>query len=275
MDEKNALHTTARRFCQERHSHWAKKYNELGSAMDSQEGLRLFPRYRLDEAMLVEIERLVPSEFTSLQHARASLAVAAEQACNALLTEFKGNGPETVAIKEELSAFHQYINQFGEAELKTITALPYRRVLTQIESEKFWKTLQARWDIGREHCWYPLSETSRPEQVIAFHRELWNARDADTLLRRFLTERKIERCILFREVPPDYEIASSLAPRHYDGDESFLTSDFEWVLYVSHESSVTVAGTLAEFFRNAWPDSAQVTYGGPFHTEDLRGTWKW
>jgi hypothetical protein len=243
--------------------------------MDSEDGLKLFPRYRLDEAMLVEIERLVPVEFISLQHARASLASAAEQARNALLTEFKHHRLAATVLQEELAAFHQYIDQMGEAELKTIQPLPHRRVLTPIESEKFWKTLQDRWEVGREHYWYPLSEASRPEDVIAFHRELWNQRDADSMLRRFLAEREIERCILLCESPPDYELAVALVPSHYDGDESFLTSDFEWVLYVSHESSVTVAGTLAEFFRNQWPDSAQVTYGGPFHTEDLRGTGKW
>jgi hypothetical protein len=119
MDEKNALHTAARRFCQEHHSYWAQKYEELGRAMDSEDGLKLFPRYRLDKAMLVEIERLVPAEFTLLQDARASLARAAEQACNALLTEFKDSNPAIAALKEELSAFQQYVNQIGEAELPT------------------------------------------------------------------------------------------------------------------------------------------------------------
>ena len=59
----------------------------------------------------------------------------------------------------------------------------------------------------------------------------------------------------------------------YQGDESFVTSDFEWLLYSSHESSIAVAGWLADFFRKQWRDWEAVAYGGPFHTDDLRGSW--
>ncbi|MGA9977265.1 MAG: hypothetical protein WBQ08_01315 [Candidatus Sulfotelmatobacter sp.] len=60
----------------------------------------------------------------------------------------------------------------------------------------------------------------------------------------------------------------------YGGFESFTTSDFEWLVYSSHESSIAVAGWLADFFRTHWPDWESVAYAGPFHTSDLRGTWE-
>jgi len=60
----------------------------------------------------------------------------------------------------------------------------------------------------------------------------------------------------------------------YRGEESFATSDFEWLVYSSHESSIAVAGWLADRFRQQWRDWETVAYGGPFHTDDLRGSWE-
>jgi len=76
------------------------------------------------------------------------------------------------------------------------------------------------------------------------------------------------------EGPVDYEIARSLVDSRWRGDESFVTSDFEWLVYSSHESSIAVAGWLADVYRNQWRDWETVAYGGPFHTDDLRGSWE-
>ena len=78
---------------------------------------------------------------------------------------------------------------------------------------------------------------------------------------------------MLREIgPPDYEMESAAVDLHYDGSEAFITSDGEWLLYSSHESSITVAGWLADRFRAQWPDADKMAYGGPFHTDDLKGT---
>jgi hypothetical protein len=55
---------------------------------------------------------------------------------------------------------------------------------------------------------------------------------------------------------------------------SVPASDFEWLVYSSHESSIAVAGWLADFFRAKWSDWGSVAYGGPFHTIDRRGSWE-
>ena len=71
MDQSNALHTAARRFCQERFSYWFQIYEELQRKENwqvqklfepgwdySDEAYRTFPRYRLNKAIQVEVERL-------------------------------------------------------------------------------------------------------------------------------------------------------------------------------------------------------------------------
>ena len=72
MDENNALHTAARRYCQERFSYWFSIYEELQHKENwqvqklfepgcnySDEAFRTFPRYRIDKAIQVEVERLI------------------------------------------------------------------------------------------------------------------------------------------------------------------------------------------------------------------------
>jgi hypothetical protein len=113
-----------------------------------------------------------------------------------------------------------------------------------------------------------------PVGVLTFHQELWNFRSGNDLLLRFLEKQNISRCFLLRELgPPNFELDLDLINPLYDGSESFLLSNAGWVLYTSHESSLTLAGTIAEFFRGEWTDADCLAYGGPYHTEDLKGSW--
>jgi hypothetical protein len=76
-----------------------------------------------------------------------------------------------------------------------------------------------------------------------------------------LEERYIDRCFLLEEHGPDYEVGCSLidTTRH----EFFVTREIEWLLYVSHEDSISVAGLLADFFRMEWRDWRSITCIGP------------
>jgi hypothetical protein len=75
---------------------------------------------------------------------------------------------------------------------------------------------------------------------------------------------------------PDYEIELEiLEPGYRDGGVRYSTSaQADWVVYASHESSITVCGDwLIRVLREEWPGCDGRTYRGPFSTEDLRGTW--
>jgi len=65
MTGELALHTAARRYCEERAAHWRSRYAELGSHIDhagyTVEERDVFPRYNALEAVLVEVERLMLS----------------------------------------------------------------------------------------------------------------------------------------------------------------------------------------------------------------------
>lgn len=101
------------------------------------------------------------------------------------------------------------------------------------------------------------------------------------LLHEALKARGILRAFELHEFgpdEPDCEIELSiLKPAYLWGGEQYCTGEpLDWVVYASHESSITIAGEwLTGVFKEKWPDWAQRTYGGPYSTEDLRGTWKW
>jgi hypothetical protein len=127
---------------------------------------------------------------------------------------------------------------------------------------------------GAGYGWFPLTDDVPPPGTLTFHADLWRARGGHTLLQRFLLRNGVQHCFLLRELgPPDFQMEVILIPEAYDGSESFLFCDAKWVLYTSHESSLTLTGTLADFFRREWIDAEEVSYRGAFHTADLRGSW--
>jgi hypothetical protein len=231
----------------------------------------LFPRYRLDEAIQMQVEKISCEHF-SLEEVRVLIRDAGRQAFTSLAREFDKHSVALVALDEEWNVFDIYVSSLGVAQLQLIKPLPSRRVLTGVESKKLRQTLADRWGVsGYRH---PLSPVDSEVNVIAFHTELWEQRGGTEILLRALDKRAIDKCFALLEGPSDYELDRVLVDPTYQGYEIFMTSDFEWLLYSSHESSITVAGWLADVIRSHWRDWARATYEGPFHTADLRGTWR-
>jgi len=143
MDLPIALHTAARAFCANQYSRWAKEHMSLVKAGQDRVGsdyskaaYSLFPRYRLDEAIEVEVERITGHQFSSLDDARKVLLESGNRAFSSLLQEFQRSPQACVALSNEWRAFEAYISGLGAEQLAHIEPLPYRRVLTKSESEQ-------------------------------------------------------------------------------------------------------------------------------------------
>ena len=275
MELSLSLHTAARRFCADQHYCWSIEYSRLvenrGGMGYTPAAYRLFPRYRLDEAIQMRVEKITGENLFSVEETRVLILEAGHQAFTSLIQEFD-NPDALIALDEEWNAFEKYISSLGAPELQLIEPLPSRRVLTESERKELRQMLAVRWDV--KGYWYPLSQLDSRMNVIAFHAELWELRHGTEILLRELEDRTIDKCYAFLEGPLDYELDRALIDPTYQGDEMFITSDFGWLVYGSHESSIAVAGWLADVFRSQWPDWARITYEGPFHTADLRGTWR-
>lgn len=289
MDPRTALHTAARRYCGDEHSQWMGCYSTLTAAGRvqvprqgnigwdySEEAYQVFPRYRIAEAIQVEVERIIPSEGKSVEDLRALLLKAAQLAQGKLTAELKNPLAQT-ALAMEADEYRKFLRGLTEADLVAVQRLPYRRVLSAEESERIWAGLKDRWQIGGNY-WFPLREGNPPPNLMPFHEEFFHAMKGPDLLREALADRGITRVFQLHEFgPPDYEIELSIFESRYaGGGEQYSTSEsLDWLIYASHESSITIAGDwLAAFFRQEWPDWRERTYQGPYSTADLRGTWK-
>jgi len=291
MDDKTALHTAARRYCEDRYSEWAQTYNELEAREKvqienkfkpgwdySEEAYGVFPRYRIDKAIRIEVERLAPESSNSLEELRSQLFSACDVAEARLHTELK-NEIALKALREESEDYKTYIRILSEGDLLSIAPLPFRRVVADRESKELWNQLKTTWGIG-EGYWFPLREGQTPPNVLPFHVDYFKAINGLALLRDALGQRGISRVFELHEYgpdEPDYEIELSIyEPAYRWGGEQYCTvAGMDWVVYASHESSITIGGDwLMEMLKEKWPECAQRTYLGPYSTKDLRGTWK-
>ncbi len=66
---------------------------------------------------------------------------------------------------------------------------------------------------------------------------------------------------------PEYEIELAHFEAAYDGREGYWTSgEMDWLIYASHESSITVAGEwLLEAVKSVWPEWREHVYTGWDH----------
>ena len=291
MDTKTALHTAARRFCEDRFSEWSQTYNELQikekrevsdpfkPGLDySEEAYRIFPRYRIDALIQAEVEKLVPDSIGNLGELRSQLIEACGLAKARLLEEL-ANAVARRAVREEAADFKAYIQVLENRDLEDIAPLPYRRVLTEAESKDLWNRLKQTWDIGGGY-WFPLRDGPVPDNMLTFHVDYFFTMKGAELLRGALRNRGVSRVFQlneFKSIDPEYEMGISIfEPRYASGGEHYCTSEsFDCVAYASHESSITIGGGwLTEIIKKHWPDWRQRVYGGPYSTEDMRGTWK-
>ncbi len=250
------LHTAARRYCIRRHSHWEAKYSELQRGREnrmpytySQRDLATFPRYNVLNAILIEVQRLVPMGM-NFEEVRKSL-VAAGMSAESPLTRPPHEAISETAMDEERHAFCDYIRGLDNDVLWRIRPLPHRRVLTDEAAETVRAKLKETW--GAEGCWYPLEPTGRAD-VRAFHSDVFATEGASKLLSTILKERGIGFLWQIEEDGTVVEIEVASLDIDQAGAEAFWsTPELDWIVYVSHESSVTVGGWMLNEIRKEWP----------------------
>jgi hypothetical protein len=254
------MHTAARRYCLERHAFWCRLYSEIVCKKGDRqrdgyhytpEALATFPRYNVLNAIRVELERIDPAKLSEPEDTRALLILAGETALDDFTQQPIGEIDER-AMAEERGDFCRYIGGLKLCELSAVQTLPYRRVLTTQESQTIWSRLRSRWEIP-EGYWFPLAECKLPD-VVAFRTRSFDEAVSYESLRDTLEARGIERLWELREYGPEYEEELALFEPYYNGAEGYWSSgDLDWIIYASHESSVTVGGSLLGDLQRMWP----------------------
>ena len=257
MDLAQLLHTTARRYCMEKHSYWTAEYSKLVSASRDRNGfyytdkaLRIFPRYNVLNAIRIELERKDPNELIDLNNTR-NWIISAGMNANTAFTREPSCEIEAETMEDERDTFCHFIRNISDSFLQYIEPLPYRRYLSASESEAVRSRLFQRWQItGYE--WYPLVESSVPN-IKAFHSDSFGIFCSSFDLTHLLSSRGVSRVWgLNTSEWCDLEQDVSLFTAKNEGYWS--SADLDWIVYQSYEHSVTIGGWLLDEVRKQWPE---------------------
>ncbi len=147
-----------------------------------------------------------------------------------------------------------------------VSPYPFRYNMHVNESERAWWRLKTKWGIEWGNTWYPLAlEIKQPDHVIAFQ-DLW-FRYAIPLstLRDIIRRHHVQRLWALtpsKERDLDQEIDPALwIPIFYPWETYWTSEKRDWIMYVSHEYSMTVGGEwLLEAIKEVWPQWHEHVY---------------
>lgn len=246
------------------------------------EAVPIYSRYQILEATQIEIERTTGRKFDTVEQARTCVLQAAQDALleetrppdlilshkdllkdpAKLMERMSALGPKAKVVSKgkntdkedrirkqvmeaEVADFDVFISSMDETKLGEVERLAFRRTLNDEESTRLLGVMRDRWGVDGE--WYPLdraADAEPPAQAVAFQSKPFFTKDLVTLLWKILSRVEIERVYEIREgSAADREIEVELLKPWYDFNEGFWLDDSgEWLIYASHEGSVTVAG---------------------------------
>lgn len=269
MDHRLAVHTLARRYCEEQHALWARKYFDLEGHRPharhdySPEAYDTFPRYLILEAILQAVEEIRPEAPEDVEPLVGLLSDAASTAATSSTLSLS-NEIAISAMEDERQKFTNYIRNLSGEEIEAAEPLPHRRTLTAHERNDLWEALRSAWNVGGAY-WHPHRIQTAAEGVLAFHTDYFDSSKV-TFLATALAERGVRHVFELREGGQDgLELGLDLLQPFYNGLEGYWTSaGVDWLVYASHESAVTIAGDwLVNAFRAKFRECDNHQYGGP------------
>lgn len=169
-------------------------------------------------------------------------------------------------MREEREKFVEFVGSCSAGDLGSIEPLPYRRSLSEKESASIRKRMLERWSIGSGY-WHPIEAEELPKSVlseaVAFQARHFEAEVGAGELQAILSDRGLTRVWELRELRPDLEIELSLVDLLYTQERYWTSDAMDWVVYVSHESSITIAGRwLVDEIQSSWPRWRERVYAG-------------
>ena len=270
MTEIEKLITAARHYCIENFAFWSDKYSKEQSGNPySDNDYNLIPRYNVLLAILQGVETFVGQEFSSFETCKQAL-VSIGQNSHSIFTidgndelpllgesgKFKSttgrqNRIEKKAIIEERKKFTDFINSRTNENISDVESLPYRHRLTDKEMLFVRQQLLNLWNYDGGY-WNPLDENS-PKETVFLMTDNLTTEDCNEI-RKFLISKSNARIYEVTEDRMDYEIEfDSFDIALY---ETIVTDKtFEWVIYGSHEDTITFGGSwLVDFIKKLFAD---------------------
>lgn len=272
MTDIEKLITSARHYCIDNYRFWVEKYSKETSGHNnpySDNDYNLFPRYNVICAILQGVETLVGQNFTSFETCKQELVKMGENSHSIftidsnkdlhLLGESgqyksvvgRNNPIESNAMNEERKKFVEFVSSTTIENISEVEPLPYRHRLTDTEMLSVRKQLLKHWNFDGNY-WNPIDDKSPKETVFLMEDNLTDE-DRKKIV-DYLISNSNERLYVVTEDRIDYEI--EFDSFEIDLYETIVTDKtFEWVIYGSHEETITFGGiALINFIKSLFAD---------------------
>ena len=160
---------------------------------------------------------------------------------------------QAAAIQDERDEFVEALRKFTPESIAALPALPYRRVLSTAEVASLWKRVAARWG-GSHGKIYPLAERT-DSSLRAYDDEAFDKEFPAERLQSILRSRGVERIYELREYGDEnYLMSIDCWEPYYDAEGTWFSDPLDWVMFWSHEGSVTTGGALTDSIVSQWKD---------------------
>jgi hypothetical protein len=248
----------------EQFKHWTGRYALMARGFASNytdKAYNTFPRYNALSAILHEIEKLDADNLPAYDQLSDLLISAGERAVDDFIRS-PSNLISANAIAEEKEKFAMYISSLSEDSIEYFDPLPYRRSLSDLEVENLWQKIDKRWGTKSVSDWYPLVNKTEPS-LHAFKYAEFTKKFSDKTVRKIIRSLGNHRLYELREFGDcDYFISLDLwEPCYGTGGEGFWVSEgLNWILYASHEGTITVGGLLKDELLKLWPDAPEFSW---------------
>lgn len=211
-------------------------------------------------AILDEIEAFVPSDFTSKEEAQQYII---EAIMTAHSIETEGPLPDVYeqCIRAERDNFRSYMLELTAEQMSQVEMLPYRRVLAKREIDHLKKRMNSIWKIDYDYGFYPLSEY-KPRNTEAFQEEYFHQEVGANVIRDLLEDRGIHHVWELREFGSSYDMDSYWLSNKYPPETYWTSEAMDWLIYASHEDSITISGWLLKKVIRYWKNWRKRIYPG-------------
>lgn len=272
MTDIEKLITSARHYCKDNFVFWANKYQKESSGNNnpySDNDYNIFPRYNVLTAIQQGVETLVGQEFQSFENCKKQLADIGLRSHSIFTiddnveihllgesgkyksTSGRQNPIAKKAMTEERVKFVEFINSRTTENISQVEPMPYRHRLTDKEMVLVREQLADIWNYDGDY-WNPLDDKCSKETVFLMKDNLTD--DDSRKIGEFIIANSNKRLFEITEDRIDYEIeVDSFNLNLY---ETIVTDkSFSWVIYGSHEDTLTFGGNeLVSFIKTLFAD---------------------
>lgn len=231
----NNVTNTLRNWCHE----MTQQYSEAYQQERSKTGHSVrFLSYLVTSELSYKLGTIIDKEYLSFEEYRSAVLALIPQHIDFTLKKELGK-TETYYVQAAESAFREYVESVSPDCISPV--VPYNRIIWGDEAKTIANRFYEAWHYDKSY-WYPLNRMSgddklfiSPDRIKPYLHEIYR-----------LLRLPQEHIYAYGEAVYDHPYcgeAEELA--FYSGCETaFCPKDFSWIIYFSHENTVTFAGSI-------------------------------